>query len=80
MSLLVARLGAVWRFYRDGFRNMRLGRVLWTIIVVKLCIMFLVLRPWVFPDRLAGLKDDSTKSDHVAGQLLSGQEETHGIR
>jgi len=44
-----------WRqvvdFYRQGFRNMRLGRVLWTIILIKL-LLILTLGRLFFPDRL----------------------------
>ena len=34
-------------FYRDGFRAMTVGRTLWGIILVKLAILFLVLK--LFP-------------------------------
>ena len=30
----------IWTFYRDGFREMTLGRTLWAIILIKLFIMF----------------------------------------
>ena len=29
-------LTRIWIFYRDGFREMTLGRTLWTIILIKL--------------------------------------------
>lgn len=31
----------VFYFYRDGFREMTWGRVLWAIILIKLFVMFL---------------------------------------
>ena len=34
----------IFRFYVDGFRNMTLGKTLWTIILIKLFIMFFVLK------------------------------------
>ena len=38
----------IWRFYVDGFRGMTLGRTLWFIILVKLFIMFFILRLFFF--------------------------------
>ena len=40
----------VWQFYRDGFRSMKLGRTLWLIILIKLFVMFFILRIFFFPD------------------------------
>ena len=42
----------IWRFYVDGFRGMTLGRTLWFIILVKLFIMFFILRLFFFPNYL----------------------------
>ena len=39
----------IWRFYLEGFRSMTLGRTLWLIILVKLFIMFFILRLFFFP-------------------------------
>ena len=39
---------AVWNFYLDGFRNMTWGKALWVVIVLKLFIMFAVLRVFFF--------------------------------
>ena len=44
----------IFNFYLDGFRSMTLGRTLWAIILIKLFIMFVVLRLLFFPDLLAG--------------------------
>ena len=42
-------LTRIWIFYRDGFREMTLGRTLWTIILIKLFIMFFILKLFFFP-------------------------------
>ena len=42
----------IWRFYVDGFRGMTLGKTLWLIILVKLFIMFFILRIFFFPNYL----------------------------
>ena len=45
-------LNKVFRFYVDGFRNMTVGRVLWTVILIKLAVIFLILKLFFFPDVL----------------------------
>ena len=42
----------VWRFYLEGFRSMTLGKTLWAIILIKLFIMFFILRLFFFPNIL----------------------------
>lgn len=44
---------AIWNFYLEGFRSMTLGRTLWLIILVKLFIMFFILKISSFPTFLA---------------------------
>lgn len=58
----------VWHFYRDGFRGMTWGRTLWLIILVKLLVLFLVLRIFFFRPALAG-KTEEEKQETV-GRLL----------
>ena len=48
--MAVQTLKKVFRFYVDGFRS----KTLWAIILVKLFIMFAVLKLFFFPDFLAG--------------------------
>ena len=38
------------RFYADGFRSMTVGRKLWVIIIIKLIVIFGVLKLFFFPD------------------------------
>lgn len=65
------RIGAtllkVWNFYLEGFRNMKLGRILWMIIIIKLCVMFLILRPFFFPRFLS---DKTDKKEYVSNELI----------
>lgn len=51
-------LKRVMRFYIDGFRSMTLGRTLWCIILIKLFIMFAVLKAFFFPSYLKGEQQD----------------------
>ena len=47
-NTIAKTLSSVWRFYRDGFRNMTWGRPLWLLIILKIIIMFGVLRVFFF--------------------------------
>lgn len=66
---MAAMLRKVVRFYLDGFRAMTLGRTLWAIILLKLFILFAVLKLFFFRDPLHG-RSDAERSDHVLEQLI----------
>jgi hypothetical protein len=54
----------------DGFRRMKLGRTLWAIILIKLLIMFGVLKIFFFPDYLhENFTNDIDRADHVSTSL-----------
>lgn len=36
-------------FYRDGFKQMRVGKQLWAIIAIKFFLFFVVLKLFFFP-------------------------------
>lgn len=58
--------------FRDGFKSMTLGKTLWAIVIIKLIIMFLILRPFFFPNFLNSKFDDSqSKSDYVSQELVN---------
>jgi hypothetical protein len=62
--------GRIFRFYRDGFRSMTLGKTLWKIILIKLFIMFAVLKLFFFPDFLSTqFHTDEQRADHVMEQI-----------
>ena len=66
-------LNKVFYFYIDGFKNMSVSsRKLWIIIIIKLVIMFAVLKIFFFPDFLNSKFDtNKEKSDHVIEQLIN---------
>lgn len=39
----------IFYFYRDGFREMTIGRTLWAIILIKLFVMFFILKLFFLP-------------------------------
>jgi TM2 domain-containing membrane protein YozV len=62
--------GRIVSFYVDGFRRMRLGRTLWAIILIKLLIMFGVLKIFFFPDYLHdNFTNDMERAEHVFTNL-----------
>ena len=64
------QLYRIYDLYADGFRNMKIGRTLWTIIIIKLIIIVAVLRVIVGPDFLAEHATDGDKAGFVAGEML----------
>ncbi len=66
-------LRRVVKFYIDGFRSMTLGRTLWFIILLKLFIMFAVLKAFFFPAYLQGSVQDKvqTVSAELTNRLVS---------
>ena len=64
-------LGKIYYLYADGFRSMTIGKTLWAVIIVKLIVIFLVLRLFFFPDVLARKAVGGDKAEVVASELLS---------
>lgn len=61
---------SVYNFYVNGFRNMTWGRQLWWLILLKVFILFAVLRVFFFKPTLAG-KSEEEKIEHVSKQLIN---------
>jgi hypothetical protein len=56
--------------YIEGFKNLTWGKILWIIILVKLFIMFAVLKVFFFPNLLNTYYDtEAEKSEHVFKEL-----------
>lgn len=63
-------LYSVYSLYRDGFRQMTLGRTLWTIILIKLFIIFAILKVFFFPNYISTHADEGQESEFVATEIL----------
>ena len=62
----------IWRFYMEGFRNMTLGKTLWAVILIKLFIMFFILRLFFFPNILQQKYDtDEERANQVIENLIT---------
>ena len=60
----------IFDLYYDGFRHMTLGRTLWAVIIIKLLVIFLVLKLFFFPDFIKQHAEQGNEADFVASQIL----------
>ena len=70
---MMKKAGFLYRaydLYVDGFRNMKLGKTLWAIILIKLFIMFFVLKLFFFPNFLSKNAPEGDKAGFVSGEML----------
>ena len=60
----------IYRFYADGFKRMTVGKTLWKIIIIKLIVMFGVLKLFFFPNYLnTNFETDEQRADHVIERI-----------
>lgn len=64
-------LPQIFHLYYDGFRTMTLGKTLWTIILIKLAIIFLVLKLFFFPDFINTNSKNGDKAGFVSKEILN---------
>ena len=60
----------VFDLYYDGFRHMKLGKTLWAIILIKLFIIFAILKVFFFPDFIKEHAAKGQEAEFVATQIL----------
>jgi len=64
------KLKRIYSFYRDGFKKMTLGKQLWKIILIKLFIMFFILKFFFFPNYLnSKFETNEEKGNFVLEQM-----------
>ena len=57
--------------YVDGFKNLTWGKSLWIIILIKLFIMFAILKVFFFPNILnSRFNTEKEKSEYVLKELI----------
>jgi hypothetical protein len=61
----------IWKFYVEGFKNLSSwGKQVWIVILVKLFIMFFILKLFFFPNYLkTNFSTDAQRSNHVLENL-----------
>ena len=60
----------IYDLYYDGFRHMELGKTLWAIILVKLFVIFVVLKLFFFPNYLKEHAAKGQEADFVATEMI----------
>lgn len=75
MYFLLYRARKLVRFYYEGFRNMSWwGRKVWIIVLIKLFIIFFILKIFFFKDFLDRKYDnDEQKSEYILDNLINSQ-------
>jgi len=64
-----SNLQSIALFYREGFRSMTVGRTLWKIILIKLIVLYALLKLF-FPDYLQlNFITDQERAAHVLDNL-----------
>ncbi|MGM8974858.1 DUF4492 domain-containing protein [Campylobacter jejuni] len=64
-------ISQILNFYKEGFKNLTLGKTLWKIILIKLFIMLIVLKLFVFDINFNSIfKNDNEKSNFVIENLI----------
>ncbi|EKP1416599.1 DUF4492 domain-containing protein [Campylobacter jejuni] len=63
-------ISQIFNFYKEGFKNLTLGKTLWKIIFIKLFVMFVILKLFVFDVNFNSIfKSDKEKSTFVLKNL-----------
>lgn len=62
----------IFDFYFEGFRSMTVGRRLWALIIIKLIVIFAILKVFFFPDIVSmdGRDTDEARANFVGSELL----------
>ena len=56
--------------YYDGFRSMTLGRTLWLIILIKVFVIFVILKIFFFPNHIKQHAAEGEEPDYVASEVI----------
>lgn len=65
-------LKKIFYFYVDGFKSMTWGKSLWLLILIKLFVMFFILKLFFFPDFLNHrFESEEERSDYVIEELTT---------
>lgn len=76
MKMVFDFLASPFRFmyhlYADGFKNMsKMSRTLWLVAILKLIIMFGLLKVFFFKKHLNQFKTEEEKIEHISKELTN---------
>jgi len=60
----------IYRFYYDGFRQMTLGKTLWLVILIKLFVIFFILKLFFFPNYVRQHAPKGAEAEFVGQELV----------
>ncbi|MCP4023629.1 MAG: DUF4492 domain-containing protein [Desulfobacteraceae bacterium] len=67
----------IYTFYRNGFNEMVIGKKLWKIILIKLFVMFVILKIFFFPNYLnTKFETNKEKGEYVLEQITRNAAES----
>ena len=72
---MTGKIKAVWRFYREGFRNQTWGRPLIWLVILKFFILFAILKVFFFRPAMSGMTD-AEKSETMGKNLTRNHNNT----
>lgn len=56
--------------YYDGFKHMTVGKTLWAVILIKLFIIFAILKVFFFPDFIKQNTQKGNEADFVSTEMI----------
>ena len=72
IQALAKKIKAIYSFYHDGFKGMTIGKQLWKIILIKLFVMFAILKFFFFPNFLnTHFETNEEKSNFILEQMTN---------
>jgi hypothetical protein len=68
-------INKIYYFYLDGFKNMRIGKTLWKIILIKLIVIFIFLNYFIHDKSInTEYKTFESKSEYVYRNLIQKED------
>jgi len=67
---VASKLKFIYYLYYDGFKNMKVGKTLWLLILIKLFVMFAIVKVLFFPNILKeNFQTDEARSLYILQTL-----------
>ncbi len=67
----MSKLNNIYSLYKDGFKNLKIGRTLWKLIFIKLIVILLFLNLFVYDKSIkTEYKTDNEKIEFVLKNLI----------
>lgn len=69
-------LRKIFDFYYSGFTSMDIGKKLWLVIIIKLVIIFFVVKLFFMPDVLSQKAAGSSKADYISSRMTGADRQS----